>query len=487
MVFKTRELMLDKLNPPKKSLRMQGLAFKSATELSSLIGTGNADPLELTRIYLARAEGVGRDLNCFITLCGEFAVAQAAAASERARSKQRLSPIDGIPVAIKDNIDLAGVPTSNGIGGPSYRIPERDSEVVRRLRAAGAIILGKLNMHEGALGATSDNPHFGRVTNPYRGGHSPGGSSGGSGAAVAAGLCCATLGSDTGGSVRIPASYCGVVGLKPTYGVISTRGVVPLSYRLDHVGPLTRTVSDAALMLSALVGFDPECLESRRGPPLGKPLPQAGRLDGMKIGILRNFDSEAHESAVCAAFLEAQTIFRRLGADVQPVRLPTYDAVKGRQAGFLRVEVEAAFVHGALRQSEPQRFSAQLRNYIDYGAKVAATQLIRSDRRIDAAAFELNRCLEDVDAIITPTTPQAAPVFGTSNDNAGTYCIVANFAGAPAISVPMGEARGMPLGLQIICAPHQDTRVLRIAAAFEAEAGLRLFPPPPIGPALTHQ
>ncbi len=157
-------------------------------------------------------------------------------------------------MAIKDNIDVAGVPTSNGFGGPPYRIPDTDSEVVRRLRAAGAIILGKLNMHEGALGSTSDNPHFGRVINPHRDGYSPGGSSGGSGAAVAAGLCCAALGTDTGGSVRIPAAWCGIVGLKPSYGLVSMRGVVPLSYRLDHVGPLTRTVEDAAVMLNALAG-----------------------------------------------------------------------------------------------------------------------------------------------------------------------------------------------------------------------------------------
>jgi aspartyl-tRNA(Asn)/glutamyl-tRNA(Gln) amidotransferase subunit A len=461
---------------------MSDLAFKSATELGQLIGAGQVDPLELTRSYLARAEGVGRDLNCFITLCNDRAIAEAMSASGRARMKKRLGPIDGIPVAIKDNIDLAGVPTSNGIGGPAYCIPETDSEVVRRLRAAGAIILGKLNMHEGALGATSDNPHFGRVTNPYRDGHSPGGSSGGSGAAVAAGLCCAALGSDTGGSVRIPAAYCGVVGLKPSYGLISTRGVIPLSYRLDHVGPLTRTVSDAALMLSELAGFDPECPDSRRGPSIDGLLPDAGRLDGLKIGVLANFEDETQEPGVAAAFREAQAIFRRLGADVRQVRLPNYDVIKGRRAGFVRVEVEAAFAYGALRQSEPERFSPQMRRYIDYGDKVAATQLMRIDRQIDIAAFELHRCLEDFDAIISATTPEAAPAFGAPNDNAGAYCILANFAGAPAISVPMGEAEGMPLGLQIICALHHDAKVLGIAAAFEAESGVQLLPPPPIGP-----
>ena len=175
-------------------------------------------------------------------------------------------------------------------------------------------------------------------------------------------------------------------------------------------------------------------------------------------------------------------MFVRLGADVRRVRLPSYDVIKARRAGFVRVEVEAAFTHGALRQAEPERFSPQMRDYIDYGAKVAATQLMRSDRQIDIAAFELNQCLEEVDAIISPTTPQAAPTFGTPNDNAGAYCIVANFAGAPAISIPMGQAQGMPLGLQIICSPHHDAQVLSIAAAFEAEADLQLLPPPPIGP-----
>jgi aspartyl-tRNA(Asn)/glutamyl-tRNA(Gln) amidotransferase subunit A len=210
---------------------------------------------------------------------------------------------------------------------------------------------------------------------------------------------------------------------------------------------------------------------------------EAGRLDGLKIGILANFDGETQEPGMTAAFRQAQSAFRRLGADIRRVGLPSYDVIKGRRAGFVRVEVEAAFTHGALRQSEPERFSPQMRGYIDYGAKVAATQLVRSDRQIDIAAFELNQCLEEVDAIISPTTPQAAPAFGTPNDDAGAYCIVANFAGAPAISVPMGEAQGMPLGLQIICAPHHDARLLRIAAAFEAEADLHLLPPPPIGPA----
>ena len=252
------------------------IAFWSVGALSRAIESGRIEPLGLTRLMLERIAAFNPALNLFVTLCRDAALGDAAASGERAASGQRRGPLDGIPVALKDNIDLAGVPTSNGFGGPPWRVPARDAEVVRRLRAAGAVILGKLNMHEGALGATTDNPHFGASINPHCPGYTPGGSSGGSAAAVAAGLCVAALGTDTGGSVRIPAAYCGVVGLKPSHGLVSTGGVVPLSWRLDHVGPLTRTVADARLVFTALQAFDQECPESgpaRRSipPPAGRP------------------------------------------------------------------------------------------------------------------------------------------------------------------------------------------------------------------------
>ena len=464
---------------------MADLAFLSAGELSHLIESGELDPIAITRMFLKRVHGPGRTLNCFITLCEETATSEASAAAERARTKRRLGSLDGIPVAVKDNVDVAGVATSNGFGGPPYRIADNDSEVVRRLRAAGAVILGKLNMHEGALGSTNDNPHFGHATNPHRVGRSPGGSSGGSGAAVAAGLCCAALGTDTGGSVRIPASYCGIVGFKPTYGAVSTRGVVPLSYRLDHVGPLTRTVEDAATLLEVLRGFDPLCPDSRHHLAGRYTQPKSFRLDGLKLGVLSNFASEKHDAAISTTFQNALEKLRSLGAEIRRTALPSYDAIKGRRAGFVRVEVEAAYVHGDLYRREPERFSPQMRYYLDYGAKVLGQQLVAADRRIEIAAFELQQCLNEVDAIVSPTTPQAAPAFGERMpENAGTYCILANFAGAPAISMPMGcDDEGLPLGLQIIAAPHQDARVLEVAAAYEAAAGFRFLPPPPIGPA----
>jgi aspartyl-tRNA(Asn)/glutamyl-tRNA(Gln) amidotransferase subunit A len=399
--------------------------FLPISRVSSAIDAGTASPLALAQRALERIETIGPALNCFTTLTKASALREAEAAERRAAAKERRGPLDGIPVALKDNIDVAGVPTSNGFGGGPHRVPDEDAEVVRRLRDAGAIILGKLNMEEGAIGPASNNPHFGPVMNPYRSGYSPGGSSGGSGAAVAAGLCFAALGTDTGGSVRIPAAWCGVVGLKGSYGLVSTRGVVPLSFRLDHVGPLARTVGGAAMVLSVLRGFDARCPESRRGPTGPIHLPQAGRLEGIRLAVLRNYEQEPAEPAVDEAFRVALEQLRALGAEIRQLELPSYDLPRGRRAAFLRVEVEAAFVHGSLFEKEPHRFSATMRGYIEYGAKASAQQLLRADRLIDLAAFELARCFEEVDAIVSPTTPQAAfPFSAKVPDNAGTYTTI---------------------------------------------------------------
>ena len=463
---------------------MHDCCFLSARQLSDAIDRGDLNAEQLTEQFLDRIQVTDASINSYVLLLAESARAESRAASARAERKQRLSPIDGIPVALKDNVDVAGVPTSNGFGGEPYRIAHEDAELVRRLRAAGAVILGKLNMHEGAIGALTNNPHFGRTNNPHRDGHSPGGSSGGSGAAVAAGLCCAAIGTDTGGSIRIPASYCGVVGFKPSYGLVSTRGIVPLSRSLDHAGPLARTVADVALFMDALAGFDARCIESRRGPTnFGSP--GDGRLDGVRLGIVDQFSAEPIEPAIASAFKAAIDRLTGLGADIRMVSMPSYDPLRARRASFVRVEVEAAFEQGALYRREPHRFSADMRSYLDYGARVSATKLVEVDRVMQTAAFELARCLEQVDAVISPATPQAAPRFdGAPPDSAGTFCCSANFSGFPAISVPMGQdSLGLPLGLQVIGALHQDARVLQIAAAFEAAVGLRLNPPSPIGPA----
>ena len=472
---------------------MHELAFLPISELSRHIEACELDPRDLLNVYLARATGIGRALNCYLALCQDEAQAGAEQAALRAQCKARLSPLDGIPIAIKDNIDVVGVPTSNGFGG-AHAPAGADAEVVRRLRAHGAVIMGKLNMQEGALGAVNDNPHHGRTSNPFRDGYTPGGSSGGSAAAVAAGLCAAALGTDTGGSVRIPAAYCGQVGLKPSYGRVSARGVVPLCWRLDHVGPLTRTVSDAALLLAGMAGYDPAWPYARSYQGQEEDVPwgaQANldRLDlfnlkGVRLGILGNLRRTAVEPSVEAAFQRALAVLSKLGADLHDVTLPTYDAVRGRRAVFVRVEVDAAAVHGALYQREPERFSAEMRGYLDWGLNASAIKLAEADRVIDVAGHELSCVLAGVDAIVTPTTPQAAFAFaGLVPDSVGDFCVFANMAGCPAISLAMGTNElGLPLGLQFIAAQGQDDRLLAIARAYEAGAGQSLAPPAQFAP-----
>jgi aspartyl-tRNA(Asn)/glutamyl-tRNA(Gln) amidotransferase subunit A len=456
---------------------MHEVAFLPLTELSRLIAARELNPLDLLNVYLERANGIGRPLNCYLALCPQTARQEAQKAAERAQRNVRLGPLDGIPIGIKDNIDVAGMPTSNGFGG-THAAAATDAEVVRRLRAQGAVILGKLNMQEGALGAVNDNPHHGRTDNPFREGYTPGGSSGGSGAAVAAGMCAAALGTDTGGSVRIPAAYCGQVGLKPSYGRVSARGVVSLSMRLDHVGPLARTVSDAALLLAAMAGYDPDWPYAER-----YPAPDAAAaslpLRGLKFGLLGNAQQTTTEPSVEAALQRAIATLSAEGAGFESVTLPTYDMVRGRRAVFVRVEVETALAHGTLYRREPHRFSMEMKGYLDWGLSASAVRLAQADRIIEAAAHELGRALTGVDALALPTTPQAAFAFdGPVPDSVGDFCVLANMAGCPAISVPMGvNELGLPLGLQLIAARGQDERLLAIASAYERAAGINLRPP----------
>lgn len=462
---------------------MSDLPFLPITALSRRIESGGLDPVTLADAFLARIDGVGRALNCYVSLDRVGTLAAAAAARHRAARHERIGPLDGIPIAVKDNIDVAGLPTTNGFGGSHSPAPA-DATVIARLRTAGAVILGKLNMQEGALGGVTDNAHHGRTTNPYRDGHTPGGSSGGSGAAVAAGLCAAALGTDTAGSVRIPAAYCAVVGLKPSYGFVSTHGVVPLSRGLDHVGPLTRTVADAALLLDAVAGADLDDPYSRVYPATTYAVPDHTSMSGLRLGVIEAPYQDDAEASVRSAFATALELMRSLGAQIQSVVLPHYNPAQLRRAIFMRVEIEAAAEHGALYGKEPQRFSPAMRRYLDWGLAAPALRLVEGDRMVADANHALARCFADVDAVVAPTTPQAAFSFDRKPPaNQNTYCVLANIAGSPAISVPMGlDERGLPLGLQIMVPRGKDRCTLAIAAAYEAAAMWHLTPPPPFGP-----
>jgi len=449
------------------------LAFAPITRLSSLLDAGAVDPVGLAELFLDRARGVGKPLNAYVTLMTSEAMTQARRSSERRRGGRRIGPLDGIPFALKDNIEVAGQPTTNGLGGPP-RVAVNDAVVTERLLRAGAVLLGKLNMHEAALGGTTDNPHHGRTHNPFRVGYSPGGSSGGAGAAVAAGLCAAALGTDTAGSIRLPASYCGVVGMKPSAGRISTVGIAPLHRRLDHVGPLTRTVADAGLVMAALM--------DRHMPWSARPVPQS--LTGRTICVLDNFTNERIEPEVEQAFDDALDVLERLGARIVNTRLTAFDPEAVRYAMFLLVEAGAAFEHAARLEQERERYSRDLVRCIEYGRRMSAVHVLKQEYLVADAAAQLLACFATADVVVTPATPQAAFAFDQDGlENLNTFCTLANFAGCPAVSLPMGaNASGLPLGLQLMGGVGRDEEVLAMAGAYEAAAGHRLLPASPFGP-----
>ena len=449
----------------------------SIAECRSRIRSGTLTAAALLQACLARIEQFEKSINAFIQVTESEARKDADAAdlSVQGGPMRRLS---GIPVALKDNIDVLGVLTTNG--RPGGGVAASDAEAVRRLREAGAVILGKVNLHECAMGATTDNAHFGRTMNPHGADCTPGGSSGGSAAAVAAGFCLAALGTDTMGSVRIPASYSGVVGFKPSAGLISMSGVKPLTRRFDTLGTFTRTVRDAAILCDTLVGFDPSYSESR---DLHRTNDYEAELDRplrpLKIGVMRNLATVKIEDEVFSAFRDAVARFKTLGCTVEEIELRDYDPGRTRLAGFLYVEAEAALIHGADYERAPKTFSKEIGGYIEFGRKVTAVQLLKAQQRVDHAAAELRRAMESIDMLISPTTPQAAfPFTSPIPDNQGDLTSIANFAGAPAISVPMGtDSRGMPMGLQIIGRVDQDRVVLRLADAYEEATGRRSFAP----------
>ena len=421
------------------------------------LASGAISARELTAAYLDRIAERDRTLRCFVSVLTETAEHEARAADARRVHGQALGPLDGIPIAVKDNIDVAGVPTTNGMGSRPGIVATRDAEVVRRLRAAGAVIVGKLNMHEGALGGTTDNPHHGRTHNPWRPGFTPGGSSGGSGAAVAARLCAGALGTDTMGSVRLPAAYCGVAGLKPTHGLISVDGVVPLCRRLDTIGPLARSVGDLGLLLEILE-------DSVRGrTPAARTTP--GRFT---VGLLANLEQVELDPDVARAFAASLETLQRLGGTLRRVELPGYDPAAARRAGFLLCEAEAADIHAAALAAHPAALSPPFRAFLEYGRRAPASRLAEAGRVVDAAGESLRRALEHVDVVAAPVAPQPAFSFDApAPPNQADLTALASFAGCPAVSVPSALSRdGLPIGLQLIGAPLSERALLRTARAF---------------------
>lgn len=433
---------------------------------AALLAQGQLSARELIDAQLTAIAAAQPALNAFIACDPERSLADAQASDAHRRSHGARA-LEGLPIAIKDNIDVAGWRTTAGMATRKQAAPAADdAPAVARLRAAGAVIVGKLNLNEAALGADNDNPHFGRCINPHRAGFTPGGSSGGSGAAVAAGLCAAALGSDSMGSVRIPASYCGVVGLKPTYGLISPRGSVVVSRRLDHLGPLTRSVRDLGVLLEVLAGFDPQCAQAR-ALELAAAETGALRIGIADVGALRV------EPAVAAAFAAAQPVFERLGHRWIALTPALPNVGPFRRAGLLLCEAEMLIEHADDWQRRRALFSPALAALLDYGAGKSAAELIAAERRLDDAALLVRDWFTQCDVIALPTTAQAAFAFGepVPANQADLTCL-ANIAGVPALSLPLPVAAGeLPIGLQLWGRRGAERSVLALAQSLANEFG----------------
>ena len=445
-------------------------------EAAAGLRTGRFSSVELTTAAIDRIEQHDATLRTFITLTFDRALNEARQADRELAARADRGPLHGIPVALKDLVCTKGVRTTAGSRVYADYIPDLDATVVERLRTAGAVSLGKLNQHELAYGITSANPHFGAVRNPWNLEHSPGGSSGGSGAAVAAEMVFMAIGTDTGGSIRIPASFCGTVGLKPTYGRVSRYGVLPLGYSLDHVGPLTRTVRDAALTLNAIAGHDPRDPSSARHKA-GDFVPEANcSIRGLRIGVPENFFFDAVDEDVDRAVRTSIARAGELGAEIVAVRVPDIAAINAVARVILLAEAAALCDAFADRRQE---LGPDVLDLMNQGRLVAATDYINAQRLRRLMRDAFRTVWQRVDCLITPATPNVSPKVGQKTVTLGGQeedvrlattrllrCF--NAMGFPALSMPCGLSRlGLPVGLQVAGPPFQEKRILRLAATIE--------------------
>jgi aspartyl-tRNA(Asn)/glutamyl-tRNA(Gln) amidotransferase subunit A len=430
--------------------------------------------VELTRESLRMIHEQQPRLNAFITITDELALEQAQCADNDFARGVDHSPLQGIPYALKDLFDTRGIRTTGGTKIFADRVPDRDCAVYERLRAAGAVLVGKTGMHELAYGITSNNPHFGTIRNPHDPSRIPGGSSGGSGAAVAAGLVFFAMGSDTGGSIRIPAAYCGCVGLKPTFGRVSRFGTMPLGSSLDHMGPMTQTSGDAALVMDAIAGYDARD-DSSATQPVSKFTRQEFSLQGLRIGVPQNFYTEKIAPEVAAAFAESLHFAESAGAHLIPIRVPDPAAINVVGRVILLAEVAAVMEPYTSRRGD---FGADVRVLIDQGRLLSATDYINAQRYRRKAQRDWAGLWRSVDLILTPTAPIVSPLIGqTSVDWAGeqedvrlatTRLVRAiNVLGLPALSVPLKNS-SLPIGLQIIGKPFAEDLLISTGACLAA-------------------
>jgi aspartyl-tRNA(Asn)/glutamyl-tRNA(Gln) amidotransferase subunit A len=443
------------------------------TGLAARIRSGEIGSLEATEAYLGRIERLDGRIGAYITVTAQLAREQADAADEALARGEPLGPLHGLPVALKDNIDTAGVRTTVGSAFFADRVPERDAGVARRLREAGAVLLGKVTMHEFAYGATNQNPHHGSCRTPWDLERIPGGSSGGSGAAVAAGLCAAALGTDTGGSVRIPAALNGVSALRPTNGRVSNRGVFPITWTFDTVGPLARAVVDLALVFSVLQGFDAEDPGSAYRPDddIFDRLDQG--LDGLRIGVPASFFFEDVDDEVVSVVRAAADLMATCGAAVEEIELPGAD--RANQTTTRMIWAEAYSIHRGRLAAQPELFGEDVRRRLALGAGVSGADYAEDRQWARQWRRTVEHAFEGVDLVLTPAAGTTAPLAAESETIETTRRLTRltyawSLAGLPALAVPCGfDAAGLPIGLQLAAPPFQEGTLLRAGAAYQRE------------------
>lgn len=425
---------------------------------------------ELTDFYLTRIASLNPTLNAFITVTGDEARAEGKRADDELAHGTDRGALHGIPLALKDLFDTRSIRTTAGSKILRDRVPDEDAAVTARLREAGAVLLGKLNMHEWAFGVTNDNPHFGRTRNPWDPERIPGGSSGGSAAAVAARLCLGTMGSDTGGSIRLPSALCGVTGLKPTFGRVSLHGVIPLSWSMDHAGPLAQTAEDCAVLLQSTAGYDPLDPASVDAgvPDYRSALDQT--LDGVRIAVPSGYFAAEVDAEILSAVQEAARLLEARGAKITRKELTFGGEMFLTNRAVLNAE--AAAFHAGHMKNQPNDIGADVLTRLRTGEAISTADYVRARRR----QLELRRALEiyfsDVDLLATPTTRVVAPRFGSDavamSQHLTPFTAPFNLAGFPAVSLPCGfNHEGLPIGLQLVARPWAEALLLQAAHQYQ--------------------
>lgn len=457
---------------------MSELLSLPLTQLSTEIRAGRVSPVEATEACLRRIDERDGVLNSFITLTADAARNEAREREAELAAGRWRGPLHGVPLALKDLFLTRGVRTTSGSAVLREWIPDRDATVVRRLRESGAVLLGKLNMHEHAFGATSENPHFGAVRHAHDPERITGGSSGGSAAAVADHLCFGSLGTDTGGSIRCPAALCGLVGLKPTYGRVSRAGVLPLAWSLDHVGPITRTVSDAAVLLETVAGYDPaDSTSAREQVPSWLSKLEMG-VKGLRLAIPREHFWRPMHPEVREAVNAAVLALEQAGAVVEEVSLPSLEFAQAAQS--LTICAEAAAYHHSQLATHYAEYGDDVRMRLLQGLCISAGDYLDAQRARGLVRQELLDALHHSDALLTPTVPIPASRIGEQEVRVDDISAPPlffllrntfpfNLTGLPAATVPCGSAESLPVGLQIAGRPWDEATVLRIARQVERQ------------------